>query len=594
MSVNPLLHLDKVFEESAISRTIKRIRSVRDTDDLVTHPLKRVILRAYGQDLAGYIAAEVVAGSYTPGSAYPCTVAKRAGGYRDLVFPSLVDSIVARHAIDVLEPQITEDDNDRAFCGRSHANATRDIGDYERWFQVWRDYTSSIACACEEKGYAYVFETDVASFFPSVDRERARSALESKTGAPSGIIDLLFHCLEAWLVRRSYLKGPGLPIDAHDISRLIAHNFLKTVDAQFPDAPDQQYLRFVDDTAIFVRNKRSANRVKEQHYAALTQIGLGPNSAKTAIISIDQYEKHRHVQINRDIDTLSKRFSERDFSTLVTRWYRRRKTAVNWSRVAKRLYTLARNMGSPRMRRLAISDLQRGPDITDHVLRYLSSKKITRAELSKLLDLWKDPEVDSEKLIGLSRFLCDAEFSSGDSSGVLASFATARICRSDSRPGASYARALLVLILFKHGNRRQRDLVFKWGMATRITDSQIRHHFLYIFTATGDLDEDSLNKMRPIRDSDVELTFRICNDAKMGSLKEHAALLKACVSTRGGIKLIEARYLPFVENVLSNDQWRNENENWIRQQLYPRGNRPPISDQVVVRFLGRILQSITA
>ena len=583
-----------MFEESAISRTIKRIRSARDTDDLVTHPLKRVILRAYGQDLAGYLAAEVLAGSYTPGSAYPCTVAKRAGGYRDLVFPSLVDSIVARHAIDVLEPQITKDDNDRAFCGRSHANANRDIGDYERWFQVWRDYTSSIARACEEKGYAYVFETDVASFFPSVDRERARSALESRTGAPSGIIDLLFHCLEAWLVRRSYLKGPGLPIDTHDISRLVAHNFLKTVDAQFPDAPDRQYLRFVDDTAIFVRDKRSANRVKGKHYAALTQIGLGPNAAKTAIIPIEQYEKHRHVQINRDIDVLRQRFSERDFSTLVTRWYRRRKTAVNWSRVAKRLYTLARNRDSPRMRRLAISDLQRSPDINDHVLRYLSSKRITRTELSKLLNLWKDPEVDSEQLIGLSRFLCDAEFSSSDSSGVLASFATARICRSDNRPGASYARALLVLTLFKHGIRRQRELVFRWGMSTRITDSQIRHYFLYIFTATGDLDEDSLNKMRPIRDSDVELTFRVCNDAKAGSLKEHTALLKACVSSRGRTKVIEARYLPFVENVLSNDQWRNENENWIKQQLYPGGNRSRISDPVVVQFLGRILQSITA
>ena len=452
----------------------------------------------------------------------------------------------------------------------------------------------SIARACEEKGYAYVFETDVASFFPSVDRERARSALESRTGAPSEIIDLLFHCLEAWLVRRAYLKGPGLPIDSHDISRLIAHNFLKTVDAQFPDTSDQQYLRFVDDTAMFVRDKRSANRVKAKHYAALTQIGLGPNAAKTAIIPIDQYEKHRHVQINRDIDTLSQHFSERYFSTLVTRWYRRRKTAANWSRVAKRLYTLARNIDSPRMRRLAISDLQRSPDIADHALRYLSSKKITRAELSKLLDLWTDPEVDSERLIGLSRFLCDAVFSSGDSSAVLASFATARIRRYDSRPGASYARALLFLILFKHGIRRQRDLVFKWCMSTRIIDSQIRRYFLYIFTATGDLDEDSLNKMRPIRDSDVELTFRVCNDAKMGSLKEHTALLKACVSVRGKTKLIEARYLPFIENVLSNDQWRNENEDWIKQQLYPRGNRPRIIDPVVVRFLGRVLQSITA
>ena len=151
LTPEPIPRIEELFEEEKIARTIKRIRSKRDVEDLVTHPLKRIVLREYGDDLAGFLASEVARGAYTPGSAYSCTVAKRSGGYRDLVFPSLVDSVVARHAIDALEPHITKDDNDRAFCGRSHANATRDIGDYERWFQVWRDYTASIANACEER-----------------------------------------------------------------------------------------------------------------------------------------------------------------------------------------------------------------------------------------------------------------------------------------------------------------------------------------------------------------------------------------------------------------------------------------------------------
>ena len=137
-------------------------------------------------------------------------------------------------------------------------------------FQVWRDYTASIARACEERGYAYVFETDVADFFPSVDRDRARGALESRTGAPSSVTGLLFHCLESWLVRRSYEKGSGLPIDPHDISRLVAHNYLKAVDSQFPNSDGQQYLRFVDDTAIFVRDKDSCESSNE---GALHEIG---------------------------------------------------------------------------------------------------------------------------------------------------------------------------------------------------------------------------------------------------------------------------------------------------------------------------------
>ena len=594
MTVKPIPQLEEIFEENAIARTIRRIRSKRDTDDLITHPLKRIVLREYGSDLAGLLAAEVATGRYTPGSAYSCTVAKRSGGYRDLVFPSLVDSIVARHAIDVLEPHITKDDDDRAFCGRSHANATRDIGDYERWFQVWRDYTASIARACEERGYAYVFETDVADFFPSVDRDRARGALESRTGAPSSVTGLLFHCLESWLVRRSYEKGSGLPIDPHDISRLVAHNYLKAVDSQFPNSDGQKYLRFVDDTAIFVRDKDSANRVMREHYTRLARVGLAPNTAKTAIMPIDRYEKQRHVQINRDIDDMDQNFEEQSFSMLVTRWYRRRKTASNWSRVAKRLYTVARKKNSRRMRRLVIGDLQRSPDISEHVLQYLSNQRVTKKELSRLLDIWKDSNVSSEQLIGITRFLCDAEFSFGEASEILANFATARILRVDNRPGGSYARALLILLLYKHGNRRQRDRILKWGTSARITDSQIRHCFLYVFRAAGDLDDLSLNKHRPVNDSDVELTLRICSDAKSGALKEHLELLNACVSRRGATKVIEARYLPFLSIVLSNDKWRRENENWIGQQLAPQGSRPRISDPVVVEFFSRVLQSITA
>ena len=447
--------------------------------------------------------------------------------------------------------------------------------------------------ACEERGYAYVFETDVADFFPSVDRAQARSALESRTGAPFSVTGLLFHCLESWLVRRSYEKGSGLPIDPHDISRLVAHNYLKTVDATFPDSHGQQYLRFVDDTAIFVRDKESANRVRRAHYNALARIELAPNAAKTTIMPIDRYEKQRHVEINRDIDDLDKSFQERSFSALVTRWYRRRNTASNWSRIAKRLYTVARKNKSQRMRRLAIGDLQRSPDLTDHALQYLSNQKITRKELSRLLDVWKDPNVSSEQLIGITRFLCDSEFSYREASEVLANFATARIMRVDDRPSGSYARALLILLLYKHGSRRQRDRILKWGTSERIPDSQIRHYFLYVFRATGELDDSALNRHRPVNDSDVELTLRMCSDAKSGALKNHLQLLNACVSRRGSKKIIEAKYLPFLGTVLSNDKWRRENEVWIRQQLFPQGNQPRISDPVVVAFLERMLQSIT-
>ena len=453
------------------------MRSKRDVDDLITHPLKGIVLAQYGNDLGNLLAAEVNAGTYTPSRAYPCRVSKRSGGYRELVFPSLLDSIVTRNAIDAVEPYITEDDDDRAFCGRSHANSNRMIGDYERWFQVWRDFASSIGRACEEKGYTYVFETDVAEFFPSIDRVRARSELEKRTGVSSDVSAFLFHCLESWMVRSSYEKSSGLPIEPNDISRLIAHNYLKTVDSKFTDKSDQEYLRFADDTVVFVKNRDQAEEVKRNHYEALGKIGLIPNASKTNIVPTGQYEKHRHTKTNREIDELNETFDESKFSILVKYWYRRR-TVENWSRVTKRLYTVARAHNSKRMQRLAINDFRRNPDLAEHVLKYLGNQIINETELGKLLDLWKDDNIDSERLIGLTRFLSNASFSFKDASKVLSNFSLNRIRRDDVRLGGLYARALLLLMLYKHGNRNQWEKVFRWGNLQQLIDPQFRHYFI--------------------------------------------------------------------------------------------------------------------
>src|SRR5439155_17763495 len=114
---------------------------------------------------------------------YMCFTGKRSGNYRELVFPSLIDSIVGRRAIDALEPSITVDDDGQAFCGRSHASSTRKPGDYENWFQTWMDYSSEIAKAAKGEGLAYVYDTDVADFFPSVERWRAKQLLAQRTRA---------------------------------------------------------------------------------------------------------------------------------------------------------------------------------------------------------------------------------------------------------------------------------------------------------------------------------------------------------------------------------------------------------------------------
>ena len=286
-----LMHL---FTPEHLRRTIRRMRAWQESENEVSHPLRKIILLEYEDAIATGLAASVATWTWSPSSAYMVLLAKSSGTYRELVFPSLLDTIVGRRIIDALEPYITKDDNNRVFFGRSHANADRERGDYENWFKVWLDFSSEISTALKSDGFTYVFDTDVTQFFPSVDPERAKSALAQRTHAHQTLLELLFYCLEAWAPRIRYCAVPGLPIEPNDVSRLVAHNYIKGVDEHFVNNPEVNYLRWVDDTVIFVPDERSAHEIKRRHHLALREMGLSPNASKTSIMTAAEYGARRH------------------------------------------------------------------------------------------------------------------------------------------------------------------------------------------------------------------------------------------------------------------------------------------------------------
>src|ERR1700674_528200 len=112
--------LAKAFSPENVAFTLKRMASTQDNDNLVAHPLRAAVLIEFEEELSQMISRRVTAGLWSPSASYLCLAYKRSDNYRELVFPSLIDSVVGRRAIDVLEAKITVDDNGRAFCGRSH------------------------------------------------------------------------------------------------------------------------------------------------------------------------------------------------------------------------------------------------------------------------------------------------------------------------------------------------------------------------------------------------------------------------------------------------------------------------------------------
>lgn len=575
--------LSDLFTAENIRRTIKRMRAWQEGENEVSHPLRQFILLEYQEALSLSLAASVPAGGWRPSASYLVLVSKRSGTYRELAFPCLMDTIVGRRIIDAMEPHITKDDNNRVFFGRSHANVDRARGDYENWFQVWLDFSSSISSALEEDGYTYVFDTDITQFFPSVDRERAKHALAQRTRAHQTILELLFYCIESWAPRVRYCAVPGLPIEPNDVSRLVAHNYIKGVDEHFVNDPEIHYLRWVDDTVIFVRDEATAHEIKRRHHLALREMGLSPNASKTAIMSARTYGEARHPEFNRRINNVKETKYVSALEDLVNEWYSRdQEKTPHWDKVAARLYSAARSLRSESMRQHALADIEKFPTIQRVALNYLLDFDLAEASVNQLLDFYGRRTTSVEARIAVARFLGDARIACASEN--LVNRVLGEIMPEDIRMGSGYAQSMLLLCLNKHGGKEQREKIRTHLTLDRLQDDQLRLHYLYVYYCRRELDEGLTRAARHLDTPDIALLMRLCGDAKAGNLSHHTRCLNLCVSLRRGFRTVYARNLPFLHILLRAHGKDAENRKWLKG-ITSAKTMAEVQDTAVKRFL---------
>jgi hypothetical protein len=575
--------LSDLFKAEHIRRTIKRMRAWQEGENEVSHPLRQIILLEYEEALSHSLSASVAAGNWRPSPSYIVLVSKRSGTYRELVFPCLIDTIVGRRIIDAMEPHITRDDNDRVFFGRSHANVDRARGDYENWFQVWLDYSSSISKALEADGYTYVFDTDITQFFPSVDRERAKHALAQRTQAHQTLLELLFFCIESWAPRVRYCAVPGLPIEPNDVSRLVAHNYIKGVDEHFVHDPKVQYLRWVDDTVIFVADEAAAHDIKRRHHLALREMGLSPNASKTTIVTAKVYGEARHPEFNRRLNEAKERNNEPGLVDLVQEWYAKdREKTPNWDKVATRLYSAARTLRSTVMRTHALSDVEGYQRVQRIAFKYLLDFDLDEADVTRLFALYGHRTTTIETRIEIARFLCDVRVGC-DTTGLVNSL-VGEIMDEDIRMASGYACSLLLLCLHKHGGKDQRERIRTHLTLERLQDDQLRLHYLYVFFCRGELDEILARSARHLDTPDIALLMRLCLDAREGRLSQHTRCLVTCLSKRRGVRTVQAKHLPFLHALLRAEKRESENRRWLMSAASEK-MAADVKDLAVRRFL---------
>jgi hypothetical protein len=235
------------------------------------------------------------------------------------------------------------------------------------------------------------------------------------------------------------------------------------------------------------------------------------------------------------------------------------------------------------MERRAVRDLQKAPQITDTIIEYLLQLENADKYLDPMMKLWNRNEGDTARLIHISRFLCDASLSPKTSKRI-ANFAVGWATSEDDRPGAGYARALLLLVVHKHGQRTHRNKLAQWASLDTLKDEQLRLHFLYVFICREELVETLRLALMPFISSDAELLVRLCAQAQSGNVRKAKKMLNRYVRSRGNHRSVEARVLPLLSAlVLSSNAGVQE---WIEGILEPTSKEVrPLCDRVLRSIL---------
>ncbi|MGB7339442.1 MAG: RNA-directed DNA polymerase, partial [Phototrophicaceae bacterium] len=126
----------------------------------------------------------------------------------------------------------------------------------------------------------WMIETDIASFYPSLDHVLIGEMLKRRGWLNSDIlINLLLECLSKWSVFDDANSGQGVPV-GYETSELLATLFLLDIDLTSNNPPPIMR-RFVDDMYIFFPTEKDMNQWFRNYDLALKKRALTINSAKT-------------------------------------------------------------------------------------------------------------------------------------------------------------------------------------------------------------------------------------------------------------------------------------------------------------------------
>lgn len=235
--------MDKISDYGSLGKAFQQVKRNQGSGGV-----DGITLEAYESDLTKHISIlheELRQGNYKPQEVKLVEIPKPNGGKRRLGIPTIGDRVVQQSILNALQPVYDPYFSESSFGfrpGRSAHQAIEQAADYVLAGKVW------------------VVDIDLKSFFDEINHDRLMSRL-SKAITDKGLLKLIRRYLRSDLMQDGLVSQriSGTP-QGGPLSPLLSNIVLDELDREL-EVRGLSFARYADDCKIFVKSRRSAERV---------------------------------------------------------------------------------------------------------------------------------------------------------------------------------------------------------------------------------------------------------------------------------------------------------------------------------------------
>src|SRR5450756_2836657 len=258
--------MEEVCERENRRKALKRVRANQGSPGIDGMTVDE--LPGYLEQHWPVIREQLLKGTYEPKPVKRVEIPKPDGGVRKLGIPTVLDRFVQQAVQQVLQQQWDPTFSEHSYGFRPGRSAQQAVAQAQQYIA---------------EGYGWCVDFDLEKFFDRVNHDKLMGQIAKRVG-DKRLLKLIRAFLNAGVMENGLVSPSveGTP-QGGPLSPLLSNLVLDELDREL-ERRGHRFVRYADDSNIYVRSERAGQRVMESITRFITQkLKLKVNEAKSAV-----------------------------------------------------------------------------------------------------------------------------------------------------------------------------------------------------------------------------------------------------------------------------------------------------------------------